>query len=71
MDKKEILKMVLDNLEIEDDLEINLELDRLEQWDSMSIIGFIAFADDKFNKDINVADIKKCKTVGDLVELLS
>ena len=42
--------MILDNLEIEDDLGFDAELDKLEQWDSMAVIAFIAFADDKFNK---------------------
>jgi acyl carrier protein len=70
MDKKEILKMILDNLEIEDDLGFDAELDKLEQWDSMAVIAFIAFADDKFNKSISVSNIKSCRTIGDLVDLL-
>ena len=39
-------------------------------WDSMAIMGFIAFADEELGSNPNPAAIKTCRTVQDLMKLV-
>lgn len=39
-------------------------------WDSMAMMGFIALLKSRFNKQMNVADLGRMKTVADLLQLL-
>ena len=39
-------------------------------WSSLSVISFIAFADDSFGVILDARKLATCKTVGDLMELL-
>jgi acyl carrier protein len=39
-------------------------------WSSLSVISFIAFADDNFGVILDARKLTACKTVGDLMELL-
>jgi acyl carrier protein len=40
----------------------------IEEWDSVSAISFVAMLDDEFGKTISAGDLKRCKTVADLME---
>jgi acyl carrier protein len=39
-------------------------------WDSMAIMGFIAFADEEFKLSPAPKVIKECKTMADLLQIL-
>jgi acyl carrier protein len=41
------------------------------KWDSMTVVQFIAFADEEFNLAIPSAKLLACTTVDDLAALLS
>ena len=43
----------------------------LENWDSLSIIGFIALADEKFSVQVSPTAIHQAETVNDLIMLLN
>ena len=45
------------------------KLDELEQWNSTSLIGFIALADTNNGTRISPRQIVNCETVNDLVKL--
>lgn len=40
-------------------------------WDSMTVVMFIAMADQKFNIAVSPSALAKAKTVADLLQLLS
>ena len=42
----------------------------LEDWDSLAVISFIAMADKKLSKKADVASIKECQTVEDLMKIV-
>ncbi|BDC52867.1 hypothetical protein F183_A51820 [Bryobacterales bacterium F-183] len=71
MTSNQILLDLGELLESEQPLDGSEELASLENWDSMAVIAFIAFADDKCGKSLVAKDINACKTVGDLVNLVS
>ena len=46
------------------------KLEDLATWDSLSVIGFIAFADEKLSVRVSPAAIHEAETVNDLIQLL-
>ena len=41
-----------------------------EEWDSIAILSVIALLDEEFGKTVKGADIKKCVTVKDAMNLM-
>jgi acyl carrier protein len=41
-----------------------------EDWDSLAIISFIAMSDKKLAKKVDVASIKSCQTIEDLMKIV-
>jgi len=39
-------------------------------WDSMSVVGFIAFVDSSFGTTVLPSKLQNCKTISDLIALL-
>ena len=39
-------------------------------WDSMSVVGFIAFVDSEFGTTVLPSKLQNCKSVADLIALL-
>lgn len=48
----------------------NMSLDDISEWDSMAALSFIVLMDEEFGKEINGEDIKKLKTVQDLLNIM-
>ena len=42
----------------------------IEEWDSLSIVSFVAFANSSCGKKLAPALIRECKTIRDLYNLL-
>ncbi len=47
------------------------ELKDIETWDSLTVMGFIAMADEDFEVMVPPAQLSKCKTVADLITLIN
>jgi acyl carrier protein len=45
------------------------ELEQVENWDSLNVIGYIALVDETFRKEVDPEKIAGCKTVGNLIDL--
>lgn len=43
----------------------------IEEWDSLSIVSFVAFANSSCGKKVAPAVIRECKTVRDLYNLIA
>ena len=50
-----------------EDLNADLALDELENWDSMTKLSLIVLMDDEFGKTLTSNDIKAFKTIGDVM----
>lgn len=48
----------------------DMSLDDIGEWDSMASLSFIVLMDEEFGKVINGEDIKKLKTVQDLLNIM-
>jgi hypothetical protein len=49
----------------------SLPLEQIKEWDSVSVVAFIAFADLSYGAAVGAEDIVNCHTVADLFETVS
>jgi acyl carrier protein len=69
MTVKEKLNILEEMLLIKKDtLDEATELENISEWDSIAVISTIAMFDSLFDKDIRSAEIKKFKTVKDIID---
>ena len=69
MNEKEFMtkiKAILDN----EDVTMDSVLEDVEEWDSLSIVSFVAMANASCGKRVAPAVIRDCKTIRDLYTLL-
>lgn len=69
MQKEDLLEAFQDILQCDAELEPQTVLADLEEWDSLSQMGIVAFFDRKLGKTINFEILGKCATLADLLEL--
>lgn len=67
-EKREVLADILE-VDIEEIVE-NRELSTYEAWDSIAILGVISIINEKAGKFPHADEIKKLKTIGDVMEVL-
>jgi acyl carrier protein len=71
MNKTEFINQIADILEIEP---INLTgtevLEEIGNWDSLSIISFVAMVDTELKIIVDPEKLKNAKTINDLIELV-
>ena len=71
MTQSEFIEKMVDILDFDGDLQMNTTLNDLDEWDSLSILSFLAEMGQYAKGSINAADVKKAKTIEDLYMLLS
>lgn len=71
MTEKEFLEDFKDNiLDTDADVQMDTNLNDVEEWDSLGIVGFIADANTKYGKKVTAQEVKAAKTPTDLYQLL-
>lgn len=71
MTEQEKIEALADILELEeDDVLREKELNDCEAWDSIAVLSVIAIMNDKFNRFPHADEIKKYKTIGDLMDAM-
>jgi acyl carrier protein len=71
MNKTEFIKRIADILEISPDNLTGSEiLEEIGNWDSLSIISFVAMVDDELKKIVDPEKLKEAQTINDLIELV-
>lgn len=72
MNIKEFISKFAEMLEIEevDALTPETEFRDLDEWSSISVMEFIAFADENYGKQVGDIHIKPCQTIQDLYNLV-
>lgn len=72
MTREEKLEAIADVLEVEiDELEETKELEEFETWDSVAVLGIIAFMNEKFDKSPHATEVRQCKTIGELIDFIA
>lgn len=69
MDKEKFFAELAEILEEEVINESDV-LSEYEAWDSLSILGIIAYASENLSITLNNKEIRECETVADLVKLI-
>ncbi len=71
MTLEEKLALLEETFEAEDGvLKPEMQLDDVEEYDSMTRLGVIVMLEDNFGKKVNAAMMKKLKTVQDILDLM-
>ncbi|HJQ68483.1 MAG TPA: acyl carrier protein [Blastocatellia bacterium] len=70
MNKREFLSLVEDVIEADPGTIQGTETLEELGWNSLSVLGFIAAMDERFELAISPKELGKCKTVSDLMALL-
>lgn len=71
MDIKEKLALIEDCMDIDEDtLNVEDELDTYDEWDSVTALSIIAMVDENFGKTITGEDLRKAKTVADVLAMM-
>lgn len=70
MSQNEFLEKMVDIIDSEKELTINMNLNDLEEWDSLSILTFLAEMEKYAKAPINVDLVKKAETLEDLYKLI-
>ncbi len=67
---EQFLEKMMDILDCEQDVTMETVLADLEEWDSLSLVSFMAMANAAYGKKVILADVKMAKTIEDLYELV-
>lgn len=71
MTKIELLEEIKEALQKDDELNLDMQLNDIEEWDSLAKISIISLYDQLFDIVITADKLKSCQTIGDIVELVS
>ena len=66
MNESLFIKSIADITDIEGEITMDTILNDLEEWDSLSIVSFIAFVKSNGISDVTVGEVREAKTVRDL-----
>lgn len=67
---EQFIEKMVDVLDTEEDITEVTVLSDLEEWDSLSVVSFMAMANAVYNKKVLPSDVKAAKTIKDLYELV-
>lgn len=67
---EQFLKKMADILDCEQEVTMETVLAELEEWDSLSLVSFMAMANAAYGKKVSPADVKMAKTIADLYDLV-
>lgn len=71
MDKTEKIKLMEEIMELEEGtLNESSVLSEYDEWDSLSIISYIALMDTRFTKSVSMEEIKRFVTVKDAIDIM-
>ena len=70
MEKNVFIEKMSDILDVEDEITMDTKLDELEEWDSLSIVSYVAMANTSCGKRIEPKIVREVETIRELYELL-
>lgn len=69
MSKEDFLERMTDILDVEEDISLTTNLVELEEWDSLSIISYVALVNTSFGKKVDIKEVRMAVSIGDLYNL--
>lgn len=70
MTKDVFIEKMTDILDAEDEISFDTNLGEIEEWDSLSIVSYIAMANVSCGKKVEIKSVKDAVTIQDLYDLL-
>lgn len=70
MTEELFLEKMVDILDAEEEISMDMQLDDIEEWDSLSVVSYVAMANTACGKKVNVKDVREAETIRDLYDLL-
>ena len=70
IDRHILLEELRDALQREDDLTFDMELEAIEEWDSLATLSVLTLYDEIFGEIVDEADLENCITVDDLINIV-
>ena len=70
MTEELFLEKMTDILDAEEEVSMDMQLDDIEEWDSLSVVSYVAMANTACGKKVNVKDVREAETIRDLYDLL-
>ena len=71
MTEQEFIEKMRDEvLDTENDISLDMALENIEEWDSLSFVSFIAMAKESGFTQVNRAAVNEAITMGDLFALV-
>lgn len=70
MTEELFLEKMTDILDAEEEISMDMQLDDIEEWDSLSVVSYVAMANTACGKKVNVKEVREAETIRDLYDLL-
>lgn len=67
---EQFIEKMIDVLDTEEDINANTVLEDLEEWDSLSLVSFVAMANASYGKKVQAKDVRNAETIADLYDLV-
>ena len=68
MNRKEFLEKMQDILQTDEELNFEMNLDDLDEWDSLAKLAAVAFLDTNFGVKITFSEFESIKTLEDIAK---
>ena len=69
MQTEEFIKKLTEIIDTEEKLTLETKLTDIEDWDSLSLVGFLSFCNSKLKLSVTPEEVKAAKTVADLFKI--
>lgn len=70
MTQQELLVHIQDALQRDEELRLEMNLQELEEWDSLAIVSLISLYDTYFGISVTGNTLRECQKVSDLVAIV-
>ena len=70
MIKDDFLERMAEILDAEDEISLDMNLSELEEWDSLSIVSYVAMANANCGKKVDIKKVREAVTIQNLYDLL-
>lgn len=71
MNEQEFIRKMVDIMDTEDEIVMDSMLEEIDEWDSLSIVGFLSLCTKFAKTKVNAPEVREAKTIRDLYGLLT
>ena len=71
MTEQDFIKKMVDIMDTEDEITMDTPLAEIEEWDSLSHVGFLSLCASTAKTKVNASEVRKAETLRDLYNLLT